>query len=210
MVNRFNAIINHYKITTAKYAGGDYNWNASTINYGSYDGSAPVDNTPSLLISGIKLHVEPLNDALAQDKFREAEYWGITGDIANLTPGSILQLVVGSDFPTLTMLQASEELQYEAIKTPKIGQILDAQEIVYAPIYFDYSISILPGNSEYKLNPSLNESIKKVIMFSRPNITEGMIFQDLTPGGAKTRWRIGLVEYGYSLCILHINMNDRI
>lgn len=210
MVNRFNAIINRYKITTAKYAGGDYNWNVSTINYGTYNGSGPIDNTPSLFVSGIKLHIEPLNDALAQDKFRECEFWGVCGDKDNLGVGNILQLTTGTDFPTFTILQSSEELQYEAFKTPKIGQILDAQQIVYSPVYFDYTVSILPGNPEYKLDPSLDLSIKKAVIFTRPGITEGMLFQDLTVGGAQTIWRIGLVDYRTNLCILHLNLPDRV
>lgn len=210
-MNRFNAIINRYKILAAKYAGGDYHWDVFTIAYGSYTGAAPIDNTPSLFTSGIKLHLEPINDALAQDKFREAEYWGLTGDLANFSVGDLLRLSSsGTDFPTMTVLQCSEELQYLTFKTPKVGQILDATSIVYAPVYFDYSISILPGNAEYRLNTSLDESIKKVVMFSRPNVVEGMIFQDLTAGGAKTRWRIGLVEYRDSMMVLHLNFNDRV
>lgn len=191
----------------AKDAGADYLFNILRPNYNQ------VDGTPVLMFSNRKFWVEPADIKYSQDKAREGENYSICGNRSTFQPGDIIQPVNTNEIPTVTVASAPQEQEFVGVKTVRIGQIINNGSPVYTNIYFDYLIAFNAGGSDFNdITASLNSPVRKIIMYSRPNIIESMIFQDTTPGGIGSNdlWDIALVDYRFNITILHLKKPDRV
>lgn len=202
-MNRFNNIIQRYKILAAKYAGGDYSWSIGRPNY------TAVDNTPTVLYTNRKFFAEPVNPSLTQDKLSNIELFTICGDASTFNQGDILN-PNSADIPILTVVSRPEEQEFLAFKSPKIGEISNSGTTIYTYVYFDYlEANTLNFDSYRGINVSANEPFRRVVIYSRKNIYEGMIFKELPNNSTEVHeWQITLVDNRYNLIILHLKKPD--
>lgn len=203
MPNRFQNIFKRYKAITANLAGSDYKF---TIGRPNYD---QVDNTPTLINSNVKLYLEATQQNLTQDKLPGVEYYTVTGNSNLFQPGDVISGVPA--LPIVTVTSMPDEQEFLAVKTPKIGKFFNMGDDLYTSVYFDYMSSNTDGNSEFlELDTSLSVPRKKIILYTRSGITEGMAFQDLTPGqGSNDISHVGLVDYRDNIIIVYFNNSNR-
>jgi hypothetical protein len=199
--NRFANIIYRYKIMTAKDAAGDYSWTIGRPNYNQ------VDNTPTIIATNRLFFVEPTNDKVAIDKSRDGELYIVVGDVTSYQAGDLLYLPNSNDIPNVTIISNPFEQEQLAVKANKLGSIMDGGQPIYTNIYFDFLItSSAGGNNDPEITTSLNKPSRKVIMYLRPGIVEGMNFTD----DQGNIWQISLVDYRFNTVILTLEEINRV
>jgi len=203
MPNRFQKIIQRYKSITANLAGSDYKFTVSRPDY------TVVDNTPTVINTNVKFYLEATQQNLTQDKLPGVEFYSITGNSNLFKSGDIISGV--SDLPTITVVTVPDEQEFLGVKTPKIGKFFNMGDDLYTNVYFDYMSANTDGNQEFlNLDPSFSIPRRKIIIYTRANIREGINFQDLTPNqGANTKWKVSEVDYRDQIVIVYLNNPDR-
>lgn len=202
-MNPYQRLFKRYKTVTAKLAGSDYAFTISRPNY------TIVNNTPVVVNRNVKFYLEPTQQNLTQDKLPGVEYFSITGNSSLFQPGDIISGV--SALPTLTVVSMPDEQEFLGVKTSKIGKFFNMGEDVYTNVYFDYMSANTDGNQEFiNLDPSLSIPRRKIILFSREGLIEGMNFQDLTPDqGSSDIWKISEIDYRQKIVIVYLNNPNR-
>lgn len=203
MPNRFQKIIQRYKSITANLAGSDYGFTVSRPVY------TQVDNTPVVVNTNVKLYLEPAQQNASQDKLPGVEYYSVTGNSNLFKPGDIFSGVPA--LPVMTVVSMPDEQEFLAVKLSKIGRFFNQGTNLYTNVYFDYMSANTDGNSEFlNIDASLPVPKRKIVLYARSGITEGMSFQDLTVGqGSNDISHVGLVDYRNNIMIVYFNDPNR-
>ncbi len=195
--NPYLNIINFYKGIVGPMAAGDYTMTVIRPPY--TEGS----NAGTVVASGA-IQCEPSGPNWAQDKIPDAEFYTVCGDPSLFQSGDVLDS--GANIPVVTVFSDADGQEFLAMKTDKTCRIEDIGRS-WSDLKFDYMNSTSGGPDEYYTEQtSLNNPVRRVIMYGVPGITEAMKFVDEDSGWI---WDIAKVDYKFSLLVLYLDQSNR-
>lgn len=196
--NPYTKLINFGKTLLGPIAGGDYLFTVSRPPY------ANGDNTPVVISTGNKYHVEPAGPNWTEDRIPDLEYFEICGDPSTFELGDVIS--GANAIPKVTVCGKADGQEFLGFKTDKVGTI-DNIELSYENLPFDYMNSTSAGPDEYFNEvSSLNVSTRRIVMWAIPGLPEGMTFTDQTGGW---RWSISKIDYKSFLMVLYVEKPNR-
>ncbi len=197
MDNPYTSAINFYKSIVGPMAAADYVFNIGRPPYST------GDNTPTVIGTGA-FQVEAAGPNWAVDKIPDAEFYVVCGDPSSFQEGD--QLWGSAQTPRVTVFSKVDGQEFLAVKTDKRCRIEDIG-ITYDNLYFDYMNSTSAGPDEYYTEQtSLNNPVRRAILFGCPGITEAMKFIDEESGWI---WDIAKIDYKYSVAVLYLDQSNR-
>jgi hypothetical protein len=116
------------------------------------------------------------------------------------------QLWGSAQTPRVTVFSKIDGQEFLAVKADKICSIEDIPES-WTGLRFDYMNSTSAGPDEYFREPtSLNDPVRRAIMYDIPELTEGMTLFDETNGW---NWKISFIDRKFNLAILFLDKVNR-
>lgn len=182
-----------------------------------------VDNTPSLIASGITYRMDPSSPVNAEPKLKDIDWYELFGKRDILKSGDIFIKTEddGGMTPPVTFLHYTASKAVMGFRTARICNITnEINNVIYKNVYFDYLGLSFPGSDINKrLESSLRIPNTRIVMFKRDNLfrlSTQIVEVDSTvlinkDGGTPTQfqrvWLVEQIEYTGNLMILTLRQN---
>lgn len=196
--NRYTRLINSGKRRLGPIAGADYSFTVGRPPY------INGNNTPIVVATGARFHIEPAGPNWTEDRIPDEEYFEICGNESLFQLGDMIYGV--AEIPRITVMSKAAGQEFIGIKTARQCHISDL-DFDATNLWFDFLNSTSAGPDEFpKDQMALNLPVRRAVMWALPGVTEGMKFWDDTGGWV---WQIAKVDYKNFIMTLFLDEPNR-